>query len=542
MTRKETSKAAGLPMTQKWDPEKVRREEEALGVLERQPFWGRLAGYYRLTGPAWMQSAMTLGAGSAAASVVAGAFYGYQLLWVQPVAMLLGVFMMAALANITLTKGERPYRIVQRELHPGVAFLWALATVISTIIWHFGQYALLGGAVKDLADVAARVDPQDPASGLSRTTETLVRFGGGFLILGVNVLLTWNYGSKPAGIRFYETFLRWMIRMVMGAFLVVVAAQAVRGRVSWQGVVEGFGRFQIPEGPGSLTTVLGAIGAAVGINMTFLYPYSILAKGWGPGHKGLARFDLVLSLFLPYVVLTSLIIIGMATTVHDGAAGYGTILSGDPTPGTFKPIQAAQALSGVLGSSLGRVVFDLGFMGMACGAISAHMVCCGFTVCEMFGLEYTPARYRLFTLVPAIGVLGVMIQSPIWLPVMASAVAFTMLPIAYIAFLVLNNKRSYLGEAVGRGWKRAAFNLALLLAVVMAVVGSAIQIKTRVLDKLLPKVEQGSGVQSITEESKAGGSSGLSMVGALARVENRRGPQSHAEGCSAGLYPAEMPR
>ena len=66
----------------------------------------------------------------------------------------------------------------------------------------------------------------------------------------------------------------------------------------------------------------------------------------------------------------------------------------------------AQSLAGVLGSSVGRIVFDLGFMGMACGAISAHMVCCGFTVCEMFGLEYTPKRYRLFTLVPAIGVLG----------------------------------------------------------------------------------------------------------------------------------------
>jgi hypothetical protein len=85
---------------------------------------------------------------------------------------------------------------------------------------------------------------------------------------------------------------------------------------------------------------------------------------------------------------------------------------------------------------------------------------------------------------------------------------------------VLNNKRSYLGEAVGRGWKRAAFNLALLLAVVMAVVGSAIQIKARVLDKVLPKVEQGSGVQPVTEGAKAGGSSGRLMIGTSARVES----------------------
>lgn len=488
MSHTSSNASAGLPMTSKWDPEKLANEKEELRRLASLPWSQRLKGYFRLTGPAWMQSAMTLGAGSAAASVVAGAFYGYQLLWVQPIAMLLGVFMMAALANITLTKGERAYLIVSRELHVSIAFLWALATVVSTVIWHFGQYALLGGAVWDLANVAGIRNPVDPATGqpASRLVETIVRFGGGFFILGINIALVWNYGSKPRGIRLYETFLRWMIRVVILAFLIVVIVQIGRHQVDFGAIFRGFTAFAVPDRPGALTTVLGAIGAAVGINMTFLYPYSLLAKGWGPEHKGLARFDLVMSLLIPYVILTSLIIIGMASTVHDNATGFGTILPGDPDPSSFKPIDAAQALAGVLGTSLGRVVFDLGFIGMACGAISAHMVCTGFTVCEMFGLQYTPKRYRLFTLVPAIGVLGVMIKSPIWLPVLASAIAFTMLPIAYLTFLLLQNKRSYLGEAVGSGLKRVAFNAVLVVALAMALVGSGIQIKKRVIDQILP--------------------------------------------------------
>lgn len=469
--------SAGLPMTGRWDPEKQRLESEHLRELDQRPWGERLRGYYRLTGPAWMQSAMTLGAGSAAASVVAGAFYGYTLLWVQPVAMLLGVFMMAALANVTLTKGERAYRIFQRELHPAVAFLWALATVVSTVIWHFGQYALLGGATWDLAGVAGLRD----AAG-SRTVETTVRFAGGFVILGLNIALTWSYGSKASGVRLYETALRWMVRFTMLAFLVVVLVQAARGRLDFGAIFRGFVGFEVPDRPGALTTVLGAIGAAVGINMTFLYPYSLLARGWGPAHKGLARFDLGLSLLVPYIILTSLIIIGLASTLHQPP--YGTVLGPDVTTASLKPVQAAQSLATVLGSSLGRIVFDLGFIGMACGAISAHMVCCGFTVCEMFGLEYTPARYRLFTLTPAIGILGVMVQNPLWLPILASAIAFTMLPIAYLAFVILNNKRSYLGDAVGRGWRRTAFNAVLVLALGMALVGAGIKIKTGVIDKL----------------------------------------------------------
>ncbi len=471
-------KSSGLPMTAKWDPEKLARDEAALIELDKQPIPTRIRGYFKLTGPAWMQSAMTLGAGSAAASVIAGAFYGYELLWVQPIAMILGVFMMMALSNITLTKGERAYLVVRRELHVSIAFLWAFTTIAATIVWHFGQYALLGGAAWDIAQVAGASNTEG-----SKAVETAVRFAGGFLILFINIYLTWNYGSKPTGIKLYETFLRWMIRLVMLSFLTVVIVQIVKSNIDWGRLASGFIP-SIPDKPGALTTVLGAIGAAVGINMTFLYPYSILAKGWGKHHKGLAKFDLFMSLFVPYTILTSLIIIGMASTLHDPVSG-ATILGEGVTTSNFKPIDAAQALVPILGGDIGRIVFDLGFAGMACGAISAHMVCCGFTACEMFGLEYTPKRYRMFTLIPAIGILGVMIQQPIWLPVMASAIAFTMLPVAYIAFFILQNKRSYLGEAVGSGFKRLAFNAVLLVAVLMAVIGSGIKINGSVVKPVM---------------------------------------------------------
>jgi hypothetical protein len=211
--------------------------------------------------------------------------------------------------------------------------------------------------------------------------------------------------------------------------------------------------------------------------MTFLYPYSLLAKGWGKQHKGLSRFDLFSSMFLPYVITTSLVIVAMAEKIYDPSLG---IVRTD-----LKPVEAAAALGSVLGSDLGRVVFDLGLVGMACGAISTHMVVCGFTFCEMLGLEYTVKRYRMFTLVPAVGLLGVAFPSPLWMPVAASAICLTLLPLAYILFFVMNNKRSYLGESVGRGWPRLAFNLVLLTAILAATTGSAVMIKTRVIDVLL---------------------------------------------------------
>ena len=458
----------GLPMTSKWDPEKLEKEVAVLQGLETKPLLSRIRGYMKLTGPAWMQSAMTLGAGSAAASVMAGASFGYDLLWVQPVAMFLGVMMMAALGNVVLTTGERPYRAVARETHVSIAFLWALGTIVASIIWHFPQYGLASAVAWDLAQVG----------GVSQTSgfwEYGVRIGAGLLILGINIFTTWNYGSGSRGIRLYERFVRWVIRIVIVAFAVVVLTSGT----DWWAVLKGFVCFRIPRIEGTTEVILGAIGASVGINMTVLYPYSLLAKGWGKHHKGLSRWDLFSSMFLPFVLVTSLIIIASANGVYDPAAGKVLM--------NLKPVDASRGMAKLLGGSLGRIIFDLGFFAMTCSAISTHMVVCGFTVCEMFHLEYSVKRYRLFTLVPVVGILGVITPAPMWLPIMASAICLTMLPIAYITFFVMNNKRSYLGEAVGRGWKRGLYNAVLLVAIAAATIGAGIKIKTGVIDKLVPK-------------------------------------------------------
>lgn len=472
----------GLPMTAKWDPEKLQAEVAELEALETRPFFSRAGGYLKRTGPGLLQSAMTLGAGSAAASVVAGASFGYKLLWIQPVAMLLGVCMMSALSNVVLTTQERPYRAFGQQTSKALVFLWALGTIMASVIWHFPQYGLAAGAARDLADMAGiqlRVAEGQPGAWGDYTAAGLaVSFAAGVIILLINMATTFSYGSSAVGIKLYEWFLRGVIALIILAFGIVVFANAAN--IQWAELGKGFiGYYGIPDVEGSLTLVLGMLGAAVGINMTFLYPYSLLAKGWGPKHKKLARWDLGMSMFLPFVLVTSLVILAMTVS--------GVYQPGDEAVRTgMRPLDAAAALKGVMGEAAGRIIFDLGLIGMACGAISAHMVVCGFTVCEMFGLEYTKTRFRTFAMVPAIGILGVVTNLPIWFPIAASAVCFTMLPIAYLLFLVMNNRRSYIGDAVGSGPKRWIFNALLVTALAVATIGSAVKIKSGVIDKLFP--------------------------------------------------------
>ena len=457
----------GLPMTSKWDPEKLAAEVAELDALEDAPFGKRAKGYLKRSGPGLLQSAMTLGAGSAAASIAAGAYYGYSFLWVQPLAMFLGIMMLGALGKVVLTSGERPYKAFGREINKPIVFLWALGSIMASVIWCFPQYGLAAGAARDLAMQMGHVVEKADGSGFTGIGYA-ISFGMGFFILGLNILTTWNYGSGSKGIRIYEWFLRSTIAIVVIMFGIVVVKTGIKLDVLREC---NFG-FGLPRDSKSLTTVLGAIGASVGINMTFLYPYTLLAKGWGKSHRKLMRWDLAISMFLPFVLVTSLIIIAMGNTV------YPLDINEQLTP-----VKAAASLVAVMGP-IGRVIFDLGFIAMTCGAISTLMIVCGFTACEMLGLEYTTKRFRIFALLPTFGFLGVITNAPLWLPIAASAVCLTMLPIAYILFFIMNNKRSYIGDAVGTGWKRALINVILLIAIAMATVGAAIKIKGGVIDKV----------------------------------------------------------
>jgi succinate dehydrogenase hydrophobic anchor subunit len=153
---------------------------------------------------------------------------------------------------------------------------------------------------------------------------------------------------------------------------------------------------------------------------------------------------------------------------------------------TIDPLTAAAALQsgGWISAKLATVIFCGGLFGMTFGAISAHMTCCGFTLCEMFGLEQTTWRFRLFALTPSIGVLGVVFKLPFWFPVLASAICLTMLPVAYLIFIILSNKRSYIGDAVGKGVKRWIFNVILVITLIVATVGASIKFKTGTVDPI----------------------------------------------------------
>lgn len=442
----------GLRLAQPPDPVEVLRERAALERLAERPFPARLGAYARLLGPGYLQSAMTLGGGTVSSALFAGAVFGYQLLWVAPLAMALGLVMLSAISWQTLSTGERPWPAMRRYVGAPLAWAWAIGALVSSIIWQFPQYALASAVLVDLADAVG-------VSGLSP-----IAAGGVVLVWAVGV--SGLYGRSPRAVQRYERALQAMVWGIVLCFAWVVYQTGISdGDALWRG----FTAFEIPDeraGIAGTTLVLSGLSAAVGVNMVFLYPYTLLARGWGRAHRELSQVDLLLGMFVPYAIAVSLVVIATANTLHLDPAYDGTRLS---------PVEAAQVLARGVGPFAGRVVFGLGVLGMALSSITLQMLTCGFVGVELFGLRVGEWRHRLATWLPVPGVLGCVYWSDIavWVAVPTNIVCGLFLPAAYLGFCLLQRSRAYLGDdrpsgPLGAAWLAAMFGVTLFLFVFLA--------------------------------------------------------------------------
>ena len=408
-------------------------------------------------GPGWLQGAMTLGGGSAITSLTIGAVFGYEFLWLQPVAMLIGCVMLFALSHQTLSTGERPFAAMRDHVSPPLAWLWAIAALLSSIIWGFSHYPLSAGMLEEAISVSVGFELRGENQSMAREGYL---FGLALLVWAACAYTAWHYSGGGKAIRLFENGIKILSGVVVLSFGWVVLQSGLNGQIDWPQVLWGFVPHSLPDDTFGVTTLMAALGTAVGINMTFVYGYTLLARGWGREQRALSRYDVVLGLVIPYLLVTTLISIAAAGSLYGGD---------DPLQSRLSPQQAGSmfAASG-LGDLAGRLVFPLGVLGMAAGSLVMHMLTCGAAAKEMFNLADDTLAYQLCCLLPTPAVLGVFLWTSMgpYVVLPTSAICGLLLPIAYIGWLVLNNHSGYLGRDMPSGGRRFTYNAAMAACIV----------------------------------------------------------------------------
>ncbi len=289
-----------------------------------------MAAFLRLSGPGWLQSAITLGGGSLGSALYLGVLGGSQLLWVQVVAVLIGVVMLSAIAYVTLSTRIRPYHAINQYVNPVLGIGWILATILANMIWIMPQYSLCFDALHN------NIWPQQIDD--SQKTQLLVS-----VILGVVALIAVVMSFRPGWMsRIFDLCLKIVVGLIVACFVWAIVFLTRQGELNWSEIWTGFipklenwnqpapdianlignlpeqwQQFWSDRIVGSQQKVIiSAAATAVGINMTFLLPYSMIARGWDKPFRGLARFDLITAMAIPFMLVTSCIVLASAHSLH----------------------------------------------------------------------------------------------------------------------------------------------------------------------------------------------------------------------------------
>ncbi|MEX0792508.1 MAG: divalent metal cation transporter [Pirellulaceae bacterium] len=309
---------------------KVESDREVLKEAQAQGTGATLGAWVKLSGPGWLQSAITLGGGSLSGALFLGILGGTNLLWLQLVAIFMGVIMLSAITYVTLSTGERPFRQINKHINPVLGWGWIVATCAANMIFCMPQFGLCYAAL-DKNLLPGVID----GSLVSKLTVSAL------ILLAAGTLVIMN-SRRGLAAKIFDWVLKGMIGIIVLCFFGVVVRLGYSGAFDWGEVLSGFipdlraisqpvGRMaeMLAEAPEKYqqywstrivdkqkAAMIGAAATAVGINMTFLLPYSMLSRGWDKTFRGLARFDLSTGMAIPYILVTSCVVIASASAFH----------------------------------------------------------------------------------------------------------------------------------------------------------------------------------------------------------------------------------
>jgi Mn2+/Fe2+ NRAMP family transporter len=301
---------------------------------ERPPVPRSFLEYLRSFGPGIVIVLTWLGAGDVVDMATAGANYGYALLWVFVLAILLRFLFVSLIARYQLCNqhGEGVLDGLVR-LHPLYAPVLFIAALVMGHV--YGSYM---------------------TRGVGEITQSVLGFGE-----------IWQWALLWNGIAFYLVFGPGYRQLeLLFFFFLAVLSVSFLGCALWVGfdpsdVARGLVRAGIPGQRGDYDpwhVALAMIGAVGGSLMNLVYPYFLDAKGWrGSEYRRVQMYDFTLGIIMMLVLNLAVWVLG------------AELLFPDRQVSTLEDLP--NLLSGVLGQS-GRLLFYAGVFAAVYTSIVGH--------------------------------------------------------------------------------------------------------------------------------------------------------------------------
>jgi len=384
-----------------------------MAKTKKRSIWQHLAIFFAIFGPGFITGSVDNDVGGITTYSVAGATYGYQLLWTLiPAAVVLFV-VQEMNARMGVVTGK------------GLADLIRENAGVKTTFFIF--IFLLGTDIMNTTTEFAGVAGSMQIFGVSK-----------YISVPVAALLVWLLIVKGS----YKTAERVFI--VFGLCLFVYVISAIMAEPDWEAVGQAIAHPSMNTDRGSVSMVIGLIGTTIAPWMQFYMQSSVIEKGVKLKHYKYTILD-VLTGVIATIVVAFFIMLACASTLY--VDGQGTVIN--------DASDAARALEPLAGP-LAAQVFGFGLLVAAIFSAVILPVATAFYICEAFGFEAgidkkwedAPQFYWLYTiiLILSAGIILLPNAPLIGISLWSQRINGILLPVVLICMMVIINKKEVMGK------------------------------------------------------------------------------------------------
>lgn len=381
----------------------------------KKSFFQRIAIFLAILGPGIITGSVDNDAGGITTYSVAGAVYGYNLIWTLIPSFIVLVVIQEMNARMGIVTGKGLADLIRENAGVKITFFIFVGLLIADI----------GNTTTEFAGVAGSME----VFGVSK-----------YLSVPIIGVLIWFLVVKGT----YKIAER--IFLLFSVSLLMYVVSALMGKPHWGEIGHSIIHPQLKINTQSLAMVIGIIGTTIAPWMQFYMQSSVIEKGLDMKQYKYSLVDIVVGC-IATVVVAFFIIVACASTLHQNGIQIN------------EAKDAALALKPLAGE-LASQVFAFGLFIASIFSATILPLATAFYVCEAFGFEagidkkWDEARefYILYTgiLILSAGIILLPNAPLILISLWSQVINGLLLPIVLICMILLVNNKKIMGEYVNK--------------------------------------------------------------------------------------------
>jgi Mn2+/Fe2+ NRAMP family transporter len=404
--------------------------------FSRTSFFKNLAIFFALLGPGIITGSVDNDAGGITTYSVAGAIYGYGMIWTLIPSLIVLLVIQEMNARMGIVTGKGLSDLIRENAGVKITFFIFFGLLLSNI----------GNTTTEFAGVAGSME-----------------------IFGIN-----KYVSVPVA-----AFLVWLlvvkgtyqiaerIFLIFSVSLLTYVVSALMAKPHWSEIGSAIIRPGIEFNTQSITMIIALVGTTIAPWMQFYMQSSVIEKGLKMKHYKFTVIDIVVGCFVTVIVAFFIMVACGATLFPNGIE----INEAKDAALSLKP------LAGKLASQ----VFAFGLFVASVFSATILPLATAFYVCEAFGFEagidksWDDAKefYVLYTGILVISAIIILIPNAplINISIWSQVLNGILLPVVLVSMMLLINNKKIMGNYINKpiqniiGW--GAVGILVLLSVIL---------------------------------------------------------------------------